>query len=90
MSLKKINPIKTESWTKLKTHFNEIKNKEIKNLLSKSFYKYSHHKSPQNYADLDNATPIAFANYPNQFLLVCCFLHCLNIKFIVKKFVTFS
>jgi glucose-6-phosphate isomerase len=34
MSLKKINPIKTESWTKLKTHFNEIENKEIKNLLS--------------------------------------------------------
>ena len=34
MSLKKINPIKTESWTKLKTHFNKIENKEIKNLLS--------------------------------------------------------
>ena len=34
MSLKKINPIKTESWTKLKTHFNEIENKEIKNLRS--------------------------------------------------------
>jgi len=34
MSLKNINPIKTESWTKLKTHFNEIENKEIKNLLS--------------------------------------------------------
>ena len=31
MSLKKINPIKTESWTKLKTHFNKIENKEIKN-----------------------------------------------------------
>jgi len=34
MSVKKINPSKTESWTKLKTHFNEIENKEIKNLLS--------------------------------------------------------
>ena len=34
MSLKKINPIKTETWSKLKTHFNEIENKEIKNLLS--------------------------------------------------------
>ena len=34
MSLKKINPIKTKTWNKLKTHFNEIENKEIKNLLS--------------------------------------------------------
>ena len=34
MSLKKINPIKTKSWNKLKAHFNEIENKEIKNLLS--------------------------------------------------------
>ena len=34
MSLKKINPIKTKSWIKLKVHFNEIENKEIKDLLS--------------------------------------------------------
>ena len=34
MSLKKINPIKTKSWSKLKAHFNEIENKEIKDLLS--------------------------------------------------------
>ena len=34
MSLKKINPIKTKSWIKLKAHFNEIENKEIKDLLS--------------------------------------------------------
>lgn len=34
MTLKKINPTKTESWKKLKTHFKEIENEEIKNLLS--------------------------------------------------------
>ena len=34
MTLKKINPTKTKSWKKLKTHFKEIENEEIKNLLS--------------------------------------------------------
>lgn len=30
MTLKKINPTKTKSWKKLKTHFKEIENEEIK------------------------------------------------------------
>ncbi|MDA9657022.1 glucose-6-phosphate isomerase [Flavobacteriaceae bacterium] len=34
MTLKKINPTKTKSWSKLTAHFKEIENKEIKNLLS--------------------------------------------------------
>ena len=35
MTLKKINPTSTNSWKKLQSHFNEIKNEKIVDLLDK-------------------------------------------------------
>ena len=34
MSLKKINPVETSAWKSLKSHFDEIKNIEIKEMFS--------------------------------------------------------
>ena len=50
MSLKNINPSKTKSWKKLQSHFNEIKNVEMKSLFQND--KNRKEKFTLNFEDL--------------------------------------